>query len=86
MATLLVGYDLNKPGQQYSALIDKLKALPNWWHGLDSTWIVQAPMTPAQLRDHLSPYLDRSDELLVVETSQATRPHGADSTLNSPVG
>lgn len=39
MATLLVGYDLNKPGQNYDDLWVHLKDLGPWWHYLDSTWL-----------------------------------------------
>jgi hypothetical protein len=37
MNTLLVGYDLNKPGQDYAELKEYLKAQGTWWHALDST-------------------------------------------------
>ena len=40
MATYMIGYDLNRPGQDYPALIDAIKRLGTWWHHLDSTWIV----------------------------------------------
>jgi hypothetical protein len=67
--TLLVGYDLNKPGQHYEPLIDKLKSYPTWWHYLDSTWLIRASLTPVQLRDALKPFLDSSDELLVIDVT-----------------
>lgn len=40
MNTLLVGYDLNRPGQNYTELIEYLKSQVTWWHHLDSTWLV----------------------------------------------
>lgn len=40
-ASILVGYDLNRPHQDYGDLIDAIKALGTWWHCLDSTWIVK---------------------------------------------
>ncbi len=39
MNTLLVGYDLNRPGQDYEDLTKFLKDQSTWWHALDSTWI-----------------------------------------------
>jgi hypothetical protein len=69
MSTLLVGYDLNKPGQQYAPLIEKLKGLGGWWHCLDSTWLISTTLTPVQLRDQLKPLIDVSDELLVIDVS-----------------
>ncbi|WP_209021761.1 hypothetical protein [Nocardioides sp. 503] len=38
MACLLITYDLNTPGQGYTALHDEIKSLGAWWHHLDSTW------------------------------------------------
>lgn len=37
MSALLISYDLNKPGQKYERLYEKIKALGTWWHYLDST-------------------------------------------------
>jgi hypothetical protein len=65
----MVGYDLNRPGQEYAELIEKLKSYPKWWHYLDSTWLIKANLTHIQLRDQLTPYLDTNDELLVIDVS-----------------
>ena len=40
MGTLLIGYDLDKPGQNYESLFVAIKTLGEWWHYLDSTWLV----------------------------------------------
>jgi hypothetical protein len=70
MATLLVGYDLNKPGQDYDALIDRLKTVgSNWWHHLDSTWLIKTTMSCTELRDDLKGYIDSGDELLVIDVT-----------------
>jgi len=66
MKTYVVGYDLNKPGQNYTKLIERLQSYPNWWHYLDSTWVIKTDWTTMQLRDDLLPYIDKNDELLVV--------------------
>ncbi len=66
MKTYLVGYDLNKPGQDYDDLFKAIKALGSWWHCLDSTWIIKTDWTSVQIRDDLSKHIDNSDELLVV--------------------
>lgn len=71
MRTLLVGYDLNKPGQDYKGLIQALKST-SWWHHLDSTWLVRSEESPVALRDRLKKHLDSDDKLLVIDvTSQA---------------
>lgn len=65
MSIYTVGYDLNKPGQDYTDLINALKTYDSWWHNLDSTWIIETNDSPVQVRDNLAQYLDKNDELLV---------------------
>lgn len=67
MASYLIGYDLNKNGQDYTALIEAIKGLGSWWHCLDSTWIVKHDGPSTVIRDALKPYIDSNDELLVVK-------------------
>lgn len=62
----LIGYDLNKSGQDYTKLIDEIKKLGTWWHCLDSTFIIKSSSTAVIIRDHLKKYIDSNDELLVV--------------------
>ncbi|HEX6701582.1 MAG TPA: CRISPR-associated protein Cas2 [Gaiellaceae bacterium] len=69
MKTLMVGYDLNKPGQQYPRLIAKLKSFPKWWHYLDSTWLIKTDLGVTQVRDALWSLMDSSDELLVIDVT-----------------
>lgn len=68
MANILIGYDLNFSGQRYDQLIAAIKqAFPNYWHCLDSTWIVQTAWDAVQVRDWLGTKVDRNDELFVVD-------------------
>lgn len=69
MRTMLIGYDLNKKGQDYDGLIDKIKKIAGdtWWHGLDSTWLLRTTKNAETLRDELLPYIDTNDELLVID-------------------
>lgn len=69
MKTDLISYDLNKPGQDYTDLIEAIKKIGNWWHCLDSTWIVKSNNAPTEIRNYLKPHIDASDELLVVHLS-----------------
>ena len=68
-ASYMIGYDLNKPIQNYTDLINAIKKVgSNWWHCLDSTWIVKTDKTAAQIRDELTPHIDQqNDELLVAK-------------------
>jgi bifunctional pyridoxal-dependent enzyme with beta-cystathionase and maltose regulon repressor activities len=67
LSTLLVGYDLNRPGQDYSELIKFLKSQQAWWHALDSTWIVVTPYTVSGLLDEIKRFIDANDDVLVVD-------------------
>jgi hypothetical protein len=69
LRTLLVGYDLNKPIQNYGPLIARLKAFEVWWHCLDSTWLLKTDLTAVNVRDALRPLIDASDELLVLDVT-----------------
>jgi hypothetical protein len=69
MNTLMVGYDLNKPGQDYEDLIGFLKDCPAYWHHLDSTWLVRTTLSTSEMRDKLKQFLDKSDELLVINVT-----------------
>lgn len=67
MKTYLIGYDLNKKGQDYKDLTDAIKKLsPTWWHCLDSTWIIKSTSAASAIRDTLIAHIDNNDELLVV--------------------
>lgn len=65
--TLMVGYDLNKSGQNYDKLIEALKAYGTYWHHLDSTWLIRTSKTCVEVRDQLKALIDSNDELLVAE-------------------
>lgn len=68
MKTYLIGYDLNKQGQDYTRLIDHIKEkFPTYWHHLDSTWIVKTDLTAVQIRNDIREFIDGNDELLVVK-------------------
>jgi hypothetical protein len=68
VATYLIGYDLNRPGQSYPELLEAIKGLTDtWWHHLDSTWIIKHDGPATVIRDILRPHIDANDELLVVK-------------------
>lgn len=67
METYLIGYDLNKAGQDYDTLIEKIKDLGTWWHCLDSTWIIKSNYTVVDIRNYLRQFIDGNDEILVVK-------------------
>jgi hypothetical protein len=81
--TILVGYDLNRPGKDYAKVIEKLKTFPGWWHCLDSTWLINTSLTPVQVHDELRPLMDSTDELLVMDvTGDSAAWSGFDTTCS----
>ena len=66
MAVYSVSYDLHRPGQNYTGLIDELKKSRNWWHYLESTWLIVTNETASQLWDRLSQHVDANDSVLVI--------------------
>lgn len=69
MATYIISYDLNRPGQDYESLYKAIKQLGAWWHHLDSTWVVVTQKSAAQVRDVLTPEVDANDKVLVVRSA-----------------
>ena len=73
MATLLVTYDLNQPGQNYSKLLAAIKAYPGWARLSESSYAISTSYGPQAVFDNLAQYLDRTDNLYVVTLQ---RPYG----------
>jgi len=67
---LLITYDRNGAGQDYSQLHKEIKQASRWWHHLESTWIVCTDLTPTQWSDRLRRHLDSNDHLLVIEIAE----------------
>lgn len=64
-----ISYDLRKPGRDYASLIDAIKKMcgGNWAHPLESVWVVESQLTALQIVNHLRPYMDASDGMLVTK-------------------
>ncbi|AST93042.1 hypothetical protein BC6307_18150 [Sutcliffiella cohnii] len=66
MAIKLITYDLNKQGQNYSALYDENKKLGPCINPLDSVWLVQTDIMSSEIRDRLKSVADKNDYFIVV--------------------
>lgn len=72
MSAVLITYDLNKPGQNYEKLYDKIKTFGAWWHHIDSTWIVDTNLTVGEVNDRLLSVMDDSDSVLILNITGDT--------------
>ena len=75
MTIFVIGYDLHPTkGETYNDLIEKIKSLGDWWHCLDSTWLLQCNLTAIHVHDALWQHMRSDDRLLVVKYDP---PHSA---------
>jgi hypothetical protein len=73
MGVYLIGYDLHhRHIDDYVNLEDAIKTISdgNWWHCLDSTWLIVHPGPPTTIYNALAPHmhntgLPNGDRLLV---------------------
>lgn len=83
MKTYMIGYDLNKSGQDYSSLIEAIKKIANgWWHHLDSTWLINTNLNASEIIDRLSKKIDQNDEILVIAVADDWATYGISKSGN----
>ncbi|WP_441004498.1 hypothetical protein [Pseudocolwellia agarivorans] len=66
---LFISYDLNSPGQNYVAVIDKIKSLGSWAKLQESHWFVTTSYSAEQALRQILLSTDRNDSLMVVDVS-----------------
>lgn len=66
---LIVSYDLNRPGQDYTRVISAIGALGTGAQVQRSVWFVASLLTAAEAADHVWAAMDLTDALLVVDAS-----------------
>lgn len=72
MSVKLISYDLHKPGQEYTNLINAIKEYGTWCHLHDSVWLVSTSKTSEQVFYSLNPHIDSNDSLYVCEVTPAS--------------
>lgn len=66
---LHISYDLNNPGQNYSAVIDKIKALGGWAKIHKSYWYVDSNLSATEAADAVWSVMDTNDTVYVVDAT-----------------
>lgn len=70
MPTLLITYDIHpSTGETYDRITETIRSLGEWWHHLESTWLVKCDRSPEQVRGLLNENIGADDQLLVVDIS-----------------
>ena len=64
-----INYDLKKPRRDYAGLYDAIKSCGDWWHYLDSTWLVDTRLTAENIWQRLEPHVDENDFVLVIRVA-----------------
>jgi hypothetical protein len=67
MTAFSINYDLKAPGRNYNPLYDEIKRSSQWWHFLESTWLIATSETIDQISYRLRRHIDKNDFLLVIE-------------------
>jgi len=67
MKIYVITYDLNREGQNYAQLYEELKKSPQWWHYLDSTWMIHTNENANDIYTRLAKHIDKNDHILVIE-------------------
>ena len=68
----MISYDLNKPGQNYEDLYQKIKDASTgvWCHPMDSTWLIQSTVSAESVYNTIKPAIDASDSILIAQITQ----------------
>ena len=66
----LVSYDLNKPEQDYSTLIDAISRYFNPCRVLKSQWLIHSDKSAEEIFNKLVRFIDANDELFVCEVNR----------------
>ena len=63
---IMVNYDLNKTGKDYSGVINTIKSF-NWAHPMESCWIISTNQSVTSIYNQIRKHTDDDDSLLVSE-------------------
>lgn len=69
MATYIITYDLMKPGQDYSDLIEAIQKYKTYCHLQESVWLIVSDLSAINVRDDLKKHIDTNDKLFVAKVS-----------------
>ncbi len=68
MAVYCISYDLKS--DNYSALIESIKAYGFYWHQSESTWFIETTQGAKQILENLNRHLKKGDKILVIKVQK----------------
>lgn len=66
MAVMMITFELNTPGQDYSPIFEFIRNMNVWAKITDSCYAVSTHLSPQELLVELRPHLTRNDSLYVL--------------------
>jgi len=69
----LITYDLRVPGRDYTSLYNAIKEYGDWQHPVESTWFISSDQQANDIYDHLFPFIDKNDRILVIQVNQINK-------------
>ncbi len=73
MPVFSIDYDVSgQEGQDNTDLINALEFFKAHCHALESSWLVATQWTINQVRNHLSPYLHKTDKLVIKQIEKTS--------------
>lgn len=66
MPVRLITYDLNKPGQNHTKVLEKIKSYGSWARLSESSYAVETNDTPSTIYAAFNQLLDQNDTFLVI--------------------
>ena len=60
-----INYDLRQPDRDYSGVFAAIKSCGDWWHYLESTWLVDTSLSADSVWNLLAPHVHSSDSVLI---------------------
>lgn len=69
----LITYDLKTLGKDYNTLYDAIKSIGEYYHPLESTWLVKSRLNANSISASLRAVMDNNDYLFVVNINKQDR-------------
>jgi hypothetical protein len=66
---LFIAYDLDKPGQNYEGVHERIKSLGRWCQAQQSLFYVHTHLTAEEAHRHVFSAMDSNDKLMAVDAT-----------------